>query len=79
VFGGLRLAQKLGNKRVWQEQSTFMACDLLIYSAYQGEILDRQLPALMFPRTTRAARAVNAEIRETEARILDAMTKGSLH
>lgn len=75
----IKTAQKLGNKRVWEEQSMIMACNLLIYSAYQGEIIDRQLPALLFPRTTQAARAVNAEIRETEGRLLDLIRQGKLN
>ena len=59
----IKTAQILGNKQVWRDQSMSMSCDLLIFGAYREEILERQLPVFLFPRTTRATEETQDRIR----------------
>jgi len=53
----------------------FLQADLCIYGAYTAEVNERDLPALLFPKTTREVASSLRVIDHTKASILSALGK----
>lgn len=70
-----------GDEQQQKQADVFLLCDLLIYSTYRAEACARQLPNMMFPRTTAAIASSLRQIEDQKAAVLKALghAGGPLH